>query len=522
MDNTLEVRFAWRAAAALAFLLGLGGCERGTGQHDDSSLAATSPALSRTAVATTTAPDRTIPGQFIVALAPKVNAADVARAHGVTPSHTYVLAMNGFAGSISEAARTGLLRDARIVRIDPDRVVEETDGGLELAASWGLDRIDQRSATLDGSFQYLATGRGVTAYILDTGIRFSHDDFGGRATAGFDAFGGDASDCRGHGTHVAGTVGGRLHGVAKDVALVSVRVLDCSGQGTTSGVVAGLEWLLAHGSRPAVANLSLSGDADAALDAAVRATIAAGIPVVVAAGNNARDACGYSPARVPEAMTTGATDPTDYKPYFSNFGGCVDWYAPGVSIVSAGIASDADDATMTGTSMAAPHSTGVVALHLEAYPAATPAEVRAALSTAATADVVMWQVSIGDLIHTVGGDGIPLPEPSPVPPPALPEDDAEPDSTPSAEPDSTPSATPIALTASTRKVKGKASADLQWSGAGGAVVSVVLNGAPTATVPNSGGYSFPATARRQTSYRFRICEAGGGTSRCSSELTVMM
>ncbi|HEU4799699.1 MAG TPA: S8 family serine peptidase [Gemmatimonadales bacterium] len=400
MATIFDSERVWRRTGFLAFLLGLAACERGMGPHDDPSLAAASPVLSQTSAVTVAAPVRTIPGQFIVTLAPKANPGDVARAHGVTPSQTYTLTMNGFAGSISEAARAGLLRDSRIVRIDPDRVVAEADGGSEAAASWGLDRIDQRSAALDGSFQYAGTGHGVTAYILDTGIRFSHSDFGGRARAGFDAFGGDGSDCRGHGTHVAATAGGSAHGVAKEVSLVSVRVLDCSGQGTTSGVVAGLEWVMAHGSRPAVANLSLSGDADEVLDAAVRATVAAGIPVVVAAGNNARDACSYSPARVPEAMTTGATDPTDVKPYFSNWGTCVDWYAPGVSIVSAGIDSDTDIATMSGTSMAAPHSTGVVALHLEAHPAATPAEVRTALSTAATTGVVMWQVSIGDLLFS--------------------------------------------------------------------------------------------------------------------------
>jgi subtilisin family serine protease len=483
------------------------------GPQDDPSLTAAPPALSQTSAATIATPDRTIPGQFIVTLAPKANPADVARAHGVTPSHSYTLAMNGFAGSISEAARAGLLRDSRIERIDPDRVVAEADGGSESAASWGLDRIDQRSATLDGSFQYAGTGQGVTAYILDTGIRFSHADFGGRARTGFDAFGGDGSDCRGHGTHVAATVGGSVHGVAKAVSLVSVRVLDCSGQGTTSGVVAGLEWVMAHGSRPAVANLSLSGDADDVLDAAVRATVAAGIPVVVAAGNDARDACRYSPARVTEAMTTGATDPTDVKPYFSNWGACVDWYAPGVSIVSAGNSSDTDIATMSGTSMAAPHSTGVVALQLEAHPAATPAEVRAALSAAATTGVVMWQVSIGDLLHTVGDGVVSEPVPAPVPAPA-PESGAEP------EPAPAPAA--ITLTASARKVKGKASAELQWSGAEGTQVVIVVNGAAVATVPNSGSYSYRATARRQTTYRFQVCEAGGGAPRCSSELPITM
>lgn len=517
MAKILEAGRSRRAAVALAFLLGLGACDRGMAPHEDPVPATASPATASVASVSAGGLNRTIPGKFIVTLAPKANPSDVAREHGVTPSHTYSLALNGFAGSISEAARAGLLRDARIVRIDPDRVLAEADGGFEAAASWGLDRIDQRSATLDGSFEYPGTGQGVTAYILDTGIRYSHSDFGGRARAGFDAYGGDGSDCRGHGTHVAGTLGGTVHGVAKEIALVSVRVLDCAGQGTTSGVVAGLEWVLAQGSRPAVANLSLSGDADDVLDAAVRATVAAGIPVVVAAGNNARDACSYSPARVAEAITTGATDRTDTKPYFSNWGACVDWYAPGVSIVSAGNGGDSESVEMTGTSMSAPHSAGVAALYLEGHPNATPGEVRAALSAAATTGVVMWQVAIGDLLHTVGADAAPPAEPAPEPTtePA-PEPTTEPAPEPTTEPD------PITLAVSTRKVKGKASAELQWTGAAGTEVTILVNSAAAATVANSGSYSYRATARRQTMYRFQVCEAGGGATRCSAELTVAM
>ena len=526
MAVILDSQVSRRAALALAFLFGLGACDRGMGPLEEPALDAIAPQPASVSLSSAAASSRNIPGQFIITLAPSANPSEVARAHGVTPSHTYTHAMTGFAGSISDAARAGLLKDARILRIDPDRVVTEADGGLEAAASWGLDRIDQRSATLDGSFQYPGTGRGVTAYILDTGIRYSHTDFGGRAVPGFDAYGGNGSDCRGHGTHVAGTVGGSVHGVAKEVSLVSVRVLDCKGQGTTSGVVAGLEWVMAHASRPAVANLSLSGDADAVLDAAVRATIAAGIPVVVAAGNNARDACSFSPARVAEAMTTGATDRADTKPYFSNWGACVDWYAPGVSIVSAGIGSDTEIVTMSGTSMSAPHTTGVAALHLESNPAATPAEVRAALSAAATENVVVWQVPIGDLLHTVGGtvsSPAPLsePEPQPAPEPEL-EPAPEPEPEPVAEPEPAPQPAAITLTASTRKVKGKASAELRWNGAESSTVVIVVNGAAAANVPNSGSYSYRATARRQTTYRLQVCEAGGGASRCSSEIAVSM
>lgn len=406
MAQSLNARRTRLAALALALPLALAACERGLAPPDDTSAA---PAFT---AAATAAPDRSIPGRFIVTLEPRANPGEVARAHGITPSHTYSMAMNGFAGSISEAARAGLLRDARIVRVDPDRVVAEADGAVSGTLPWGLDRIDQRSATLDGSFQSPGTGRGVTAYILDTGLRYSHADFGGRARAGFDAFGGDGSDCRGHGTHVAGTVGGTVHGVAREISLVSVRVLDCAGQGTTSGVVAGLEWVMAQGTRPAVANLSLSGGADDVLDQAVRAAVASGITVVAAAGNDARDACRYSPARVPEAITTGATDPTDTKPYFSNWGSCVDWYAPGVSIVSAGHGSDTESVTRSGTSMSAPHSSGAAALHLQQFPGATPAEVRAALAGAVTIGVVMWQVPIGDLLYAGSGAAVAPPSDS--------------------------------------------------------------------------------------------------------------
>ncbi|HEX6643049.1 MAG TPA: S8 family serine peptidase, partial [Gemmatimonadales bacterium] len=340
---------AWRAPrvqrlAVLSILIASAGCERAMApelEPDRMPKASETEAASLSGAARSEA----VRGRFIVTLAEKSNPGEVARAHGVTPDYVYSSAMLGFAGSISDAARAGLLRDARVVRIDPDRILSESTGDVQPSAPWNLDRLDQRTSSLDGRFAYPGTGRGVTAYILDTGIRYSHSDFGGRASFGFDAFGGDGSDCRGHGTHVAGTVGGRVYGVAKEVRLVSVRVLDCAGSGTTAGVIAGLDWTVANAARPAVVNMSLSGDADDALDAAVRRTIAAGISVSVAAGNQTRDACGFSPARVAEAITTGATDNTDSKAYFSNWGACIDWYAPGVAVVSTSIG--ADDATAT-------------------------------------------------------------------------------------------------------------------------------------------------------------------------------
>jgi subtilisin family serine protease len=256
-----------------------------------------------------------IPGRFIVTLRDGVDAAAVAREHGVAPDYVYTAALNGFAGSISDAARAGLLRDFRVQRIEQDGIA--TTQTTQSGATWGLDRIDQIPASpLSGTFTYSATGAGVTAYIIDTGIRFAHNEFGGRATSGYDAVdGGTADDCNGHGTHVAGTVGGATYGVAKGVALVAVRVLDCGGSGTWSGVIAGMDWVTANhvAGTPAVANMSLGGGANTSVDDATRRMIADGVATGVAAGNGNRggrqqDACGSSPARVAEAMTVGATD----------------------------------------------------------------------------------------------------------------------------------------------------------------------------------------------------------------------
>ena len=260
----------------------------------------------------------------------------------------------------------------------------------------GGERIDQRSLPLSGTYSYTATGSGVTAYIIDTGIRFSHAEFGGRATSGYDAVdGGTADDCNGHGTHVAGTVGGSSYGVAKSVALVAVRVLDCGGSGSTAGVIAGIDWVTGNHApgAPAVANMSLGGGASTALDTAVQNSIGDGVSYAIAAGNGnqggrAQDACKYSPARVSEAMTVGATDKTDTKTSWSNYGNCVDWFAPGLSITSAWNTSDTATNTISGTSMATPHTTGVAALYLQGNPGASPATVRTALYDNTTKGVV--------------------------------------------------------------------------------------------------------------------------------------
>jgi subtilisin family serine protease len=365
--------------------LALAACSEAPTEVDSETQAALS-------AATSARPD--VAGRFIVTLKERTNPAAVAREHGVRPDYVYTHALTGFAGAISDAARQGLLRDNRVVRVEPDGIA--TIVTTQTGATWGLDRIDQR-AGLNTMYNYTNTGTGVMAYILDTGIRFSHSEFGGRAVSGFDAVdGGSADDCNGHGTHVAGTVGGANYGVAKNVSLVAVRVLNCSGSGTWSGVIAGIDWVTAHhaAGTPAVSNMSLGGGANTSVDNAVRNMIADGVSSAVAAGNGnqggrAQDACKYTPARVSQAMTIGATDQSDRKTSWSNYGTCVDWFAPGLNITSAWYNGNTATRTISGTSMATPHTAGVAALYLEDNPGASPSAVSAALAANNTRGVVL-------------------------------------------------------------------------------------------------------------------------------------
>lgn len=317
-------------------------------------------------------------------------APELSRLEGAATTYRYDAVFSGFAAPLSARAVEALRRNPNVDYIEVDSIV--TIDTTQTGATWGIDRIDQRALPLSTTYTYNNTGAGVTAYIIDTGILTTHTQFGGRATSGYDAVDGalPATDCNGHGTHVAGTVGGSTYGVAKGVSLVAVRVLDCAGSGTTSGVIAGVNWVTSNhtGTNPAVANMSLGGSASTSLDTAVANSIADGVTYAIAAGNNNKRACNYSPARVPTAITVGATTNTDARASYSNYGTCLDLFAPGSSITSAWYTSTTATNTISGTSMATPHVAGVAALYLQSNPSAPAATVASALVANATSGVV--------------------------------------------------------------------------------------------------------------------------------------
>jgi subtilisin family serine protease len=352
---------------------------------------------------------------YIVTLAPSRDAAAAARADlgavgAEAPKRVFRHALGAYVAELTEAQARAVARRPGVVAVEPDAPVV-VDASQPSPPSYGLDRIDQRNRPLDGSYTYTATGSGVDAYIIDTGIRATHQDLAGRVEPGVNTVDATPStqDCNGHGTHVAGTVGGTAHGVAKQVTLVAVRVFGCGNSTATSAIIAGVDWAAGHHSAgsPAVANMSLGGGASTALDTAVRGLIADGVSVGIAAGNGnflgfPANSCSQSPARVAEGITVSASDANDAKASFANYGTCVDLFAPGVGITSAWGTGDTATNTISGTSMATPHVVGVAAQYLQHTPGASPAQVQAAIKDLSTKGIVTG-ASSGGLLGLFGG-----------------------------------------------------------------------------------------------------------------------
>ena len=432
MDFSGRVGGRITVIAIATFALSLSACRDTSGPV--SRKAVMQQRLASSMVSHVSAKPRKIPDEYIVVFDESVDdvrgrAAALAQITRSNIRFTYTGAVKGFAAHMSAAAAAALSEHPGVDFVEQDQEVSTSE--TSYAAAWGIDRIDQVSLPLNGQYSFSASGAGVRAYIIDTGIRRTHTQFGGRVVPAFssiaDGYGADG--CDGHGTHVAGTLGGSTVGVAKQVTMYSVRVLDCNGSGTTSGVIAGIDWVTANRVLPAVANMSLTGDLSPALNAAVENSIASGVVYVVAAGNSASDACAYSPSSSSAAITVAATTGFDNPASYSNAGGCVDIFAPGSTIHSAWNSDDAAMIGLSGTSMAAPHVAGAAALYLETNPGASPRAVWEAIQRAATTNALSGVASgTANRLLRVNGpaDGTVLP------PPALPSPEAPLNSPPSA------------------------------------------------------------------------------------------
>jgi aqualysin 1 len=334
-----------------------------------------------------TAPGTSIPGAYIVVLNDGADARSVAAVAGVSPKHVYTTALDGFSATLNQGQLVALQHNPNVKWIEPDQVMELSS--TQTGATWGLDRIDQRNLPLSTTYDYTPTGTGVRAYIIDTGINTAHTDFGGRASIAADYIGGGSDDCNGHGTHVAGTVGSTTYGVAKDVTLLGVRVVDCTGTPNNSTVIAGIDWTAANAVKPAVATVSLASATSSTVDVAINGLINSGVITVVAAGNSNANACNYSPARVANAITVAASTASDGRWINSNYGTCVDVFAPGVRIVSTWIGGASAIDSISGTSMAAAHVAGVAALYLQGNTTASQATVASAIINSSTPNKVV-------------------------------------------------------------------------------------------------------------------------------------